>query len=125
MIVPSSHFTRALRKSQKNVVRIIVCHCERKFASLTPVADKVFCHCFDLYRCDCAFSEQVVLSESVILRNFNFRNKGLVPIFKKMSLSSTSPSHICLKVHECNIISNQAKDLSFEKERSVIFHLLT
>ena len=41
---------------------------------MSPVADKVFA---------IAYSEQVEPSESVILWNFNFRNKGLVPIFKK------------------------------------------
>ena len=57
---------------------------ERKVASSSPVPYKVFHHCFDLYRCNCAYSEQVVLCESVIVWNFNFRNKGFVPIFKKV-----------------------------------------
>ena len=48
-----------------------------------PVADKDFCHCFDLCCLNCAYSEQVVISESVILWNFHFRNKGLVLMFKK------------------------------------------
>ena len=35
------------------------------------------------YCCNCAYYEQVVHCESVIIWNFNFRNKDLVPIFKK------------------------------------------
>ena len=58
---------------------------ECKVASSSPVGDKFFRHSFDLYRCNCAQDEQVVLSESVILWNFNFRNEGLVAIFKKTS----------------------------------------
>ena len=56
---------------------------ECKVASSSPVGDKFFRHSFDLYRSNCAEDEQVVLSESVILWNFNFRNEGLVAIFKK------------------------------------------
>ena len=56
---------------------------ECKVASSSPVGDKFFRHSFDLYRCNCAQDEQVVLSESVILWNFNFRNEGLVAILKK------------------------------------------
>ena len=57
---------------------------ERKVASLSPeVADKVVRHCFALFCCNCAYSERVELSESVIVLNCHFRNKGLVQIFKK------------------------------------------
>ena len=76
MTVPSSHFTRAQRKAGKMLS-------ELSFASLSPTAHKVFRHCFDSYRCNFAYTEQVVLCECVILKNFNLRNKALMPILKK------------------------------------------
>ena len=83
-VVPNSSFTRALNEPEKRCQnrRLPIAIVERKVVSSSPVADKVFHHCFEsLYLC--LFCTGCDKSESVICMEFSFRNKGLEPIFKK------------------------------------------
>ena len=84
MIVPSSHFTRVLRKSRKNAVRIeFIRHRGTQGREFEPR-----CHRQSFLPLLC--TAVVVLSESVIVLNFHFRNKGLVPILKTTTRFSVS-----------------------------------